>query len=737
MSTNPYNFTDPVRDPRMFYGREALLKEIVANFCAPNPHSYTLFGGRRFGKTSLLRAIERQLIERLTIGREPCVIPIYIDLNFEIIQSRGAFFALVIKRLGETLRAYLNQVDLDDDYLHQLRIRVETEHDPLPLFERAFVYIQSTAFPQVGTLQAVLLIDESERILRQPWAPELHSNLRALLSNRPKVQDHLGIKMAGSSNFYAKITEEGSPLRNILIKRLLPPLSEAETCALINEPTGGILPEVVVDEVVRQTGGHPFLIQYLMHYLWEAGLENADVETVREIVDHFTGERDDFEDWCEGIGPVGEQIYALLCERGDWTRRPDIYRAVQADRTAIRKALEALSYHGLIHEDRHRGFRVGAEMFRAWFEEFKPVVSKSKPDGESGTRPINYHDFELLVTPDRKIRASSEQGEEEGELRLDMNEIRLTLQLTERGNTNAELLKGLGTKLYQALFPANIHAHLRATTASAEAARCGVRLRLIMEPPELSALPWEFLYDADTNTFLANSTQTALSRYIPVPMTRRDIRAASLPLKILVVISSPQGLTPLDTEGEERLIRQALTKHLTSGQVEIDVLKEATIRNINQKLRERSYNVFHFIGHGMFKEDKGYLILADQDNTARPVDDETFSNFFLGNRTIGLVILNACQSAATSSHQAFVGMAFHLVRRGIPAVIAMQYSIADTTAQLFADELYRTLSLGWPVDAAIQATRNAISMEVGLDQPDFATPVLFMRARDGVILSGL
>lgn len=367
---------------------------------------------------------------------------------------------------------------------------------------------------------------------------------------------------------------------------------------------------------------------------------------------------------------------------------------------------------------------------------------------------MNYHDFELLVTPDHKIRASSEQGEEEGELRLDMNEIGLALQLIEHGSrhaarrdavradlparsTNAALLKGLGTRLYQALFPADIYGHLRASVAGAEAVRHGVRLRLIIEPPELSALPWEFLYDDDTNTFLANSTQTVLSRYIRVPMSKRDVKAASPPLKILLVISSPQDLARLDAEGEERLIREALADHLEAGQIEMDVLNEATRRNISQKLREKSYNVFHFIGHGIFEGDKGSLALIDQDNMARLMDDESFSNFFLGNRSLGLVILNACQGAATSSHQAFVGLAPHLVRRGIPAVIAMQYPIADSTAKLFADEFYRTLALGWPVDAAAQTTRNAISMEVGLDLPDFATPVLFMRAKDGVILSGL
>ncbi len=67
----------------------------------------------------------------------------------------------------------------------------------------------------------------------------------------------------------------------------------------------------------------------------------------------------------------------------------------------------------------------------------------------------------------------------------------------------------------------------------------------------------------------------------------------------------------------------------------------------------------------------------------------------------------------------------------------MQYNILDSSAKLFASEFYRKLAIGLPVDAAIQKTRNAISMEIGLNQRDFATPVLYMRAKDGIILSGL
>jgi CHAT domain/Effector-associated domain 9 len=349
---------------------------------------------------------------------------------------------------------------------------------------------------------------------------------------------------------------------------------------------------------------------------------------------------------------------------------------------------------------------------------------------------MNYQDFQILVDKNNNIRASSEQGEVWSELRWEKNEVNLALSLIESKQTNGELLKALGGKLYKALFPDKINAQFHATMVGARAEKCSVRLRLVFESPELAALPWEFLYDEGNNIFLANNTDTVLSRYIDLPLQKRDIKAASLPLKVLLVISSPSNLAHLDATGEEKLIREALKKYIDAGKIELDVLKEATIRNINQKLREKPYNVFHFIGHGGFQDDKGCIALVDEDGNHKLLDDERFANFFLGNNHLGLVILNSCEGATVSS-QAFAGTVSNIVRRGIPAVIAMQYEIFDSTAKLFADEFYRTLALGYPVDRAIQTTRNAISIEVGLDKRDFATPVLYMRAKDGIILSGL
>ena len=91
---------------------------------------------------------------------------------------------------------------------------------------------------------------------------------------------------------------------------------------------------------------------------------------------------------------------------------------------------------------------------------------------------MEYQDFQILVDKNHNIRASSEQGEVSGDLRLEKNEIDLTLGLIESKQTNSQLLKALGGKLYQALFPKEIDKRFQATIAGAQTQKQSVRLRL-------------------------------------------------------------------------------------------------------------------------------------------------------------------------------------------------------------------------------------------------------------------
>jgi CHAT domain-containing protein len=83
----------------------------------------------------------------------------------------------------------------------------------------------------------------------------------------------------------------------------------------------------------------------------------------------------------------------------------------------------------------------------------------------------------------------------------------------------------------------------------------------------------------------------------------------------------------------------------------------------------------------------------------------------------------------------FAGIAFALVAAGLPAVIAMQSKVRDDSAIRFTERLYRRLSAGDPIEAAVADARRALS----IDHPtalEWASPVLFMRGeRPSVVQS--
>jgi transcription elongation factor Elf1 len=98
-----------------------------------------------------------------------------------------------------------------------------------------------------------------------------------------------------------------------------------------------------------------------------------------------------------------------------------------------------------------------------------------------------------------------------------------------------------------------------------------------------------------------------------------------------------------------------------------------------------------------------------------------------------LVFLNACEGARGSPRASFTSVASSLVLVGIPAVVAMQFRITDRAAIQFASAFYLSLVDNYPVDASVAEGRKAIALETNYDTVEWVTPVLYMRAPNGVI----
>ena len=292
-------------------------------------------------------------------------------------------------------------------------------------------------------------------------------------------------------------------------------------------------------------------------------------------------------------------------------------------------------------------------------------------------------------------------------------------------------LKEFGGKLYNAVFQEELRDVLQRSLSQTRAEGMGLRLRLrLADTPELADVPWEFLYDLRHNRFLAQSRRTPLVRYLDLPDPPHPLSVEG-PLRLLVMISSPSGYTPLDVEQEWEALTGALAQQQAEGRVIVERLA-ANMSELRTRLRRQQFHVFHFVGHGFWHRDwrDGVLVMEDRHGQPHEVTGEDLGGLLSEYDQTRLAVLNACEGARSEDFSdPFAGMAQSLIQQGLPAVVAMQFEITDDAAIIFARELYAAIADGYPVEGALASARLAILHDG--NQTEWGTPVLYSRAPDG------
>ncbi|MDQ3930812.1 MAG: tetratricopeptide repeat protein [Chloroflexota bacterium] len=331
---------------------------------------------------------------------------------------------------------------------------------------------------------------------------------------------------------------------------------------------------------------------------------------------------------------------------------------------------------------------------------------------------------------------------------LELENFMLKAGPTRRGVRRADTpevdaAKRFGEKLYSALFTADVRSALQSSLDQARqrgeggTGRGGVRLRLrLVDVPELSSVPWEYIYNPALNRFLALSTETPLVRYLDMPERIRPLQVVS-PLRVLVMLPAPSDYPALDVEQEWLNLKTTVADLQQAGLVELELLETSTLTGLQRQLRWNDYHIFHFIGHGAFDRNAadGLLILEDEDGRGRPVSGQDLALLLHDHASLRLAVLNACEGALSAVDDPFAGVAQSLVQGGLPAVIAMQFEITDRAAIVFAHEFYRAMSDGYPVDAALTEARKVMLTESRGSGLEWGTPVLYMRSPDGRIFN--
>jgi WD40 repeat protein len=294
-----------------------------------------------------------------------------------------------------------------------------------------------------------------------------------------------------------------------------------------------------------------------------------------------------------------------------------------------------------------------------------------------------------------------------------------------------EPVQQFGRRLFDALVVDDVRALYVASAQRARDKGAVLRLVLRIRSPELARLPWEFLFDPARQDYLGLSLP--LVRFPQVLAPRQRLQAAA-PLRILGMVARPSDQDTLEVNDEKRRLRAALDALERDGLVELVWVGGQTYSDLEDAMDDGPWHVFHFVGHGGYDRDsdEGTIALASDQGRTDAVGADDLSRLLGEHFSLRLVVLNACDTGRGGALDVFSSTAGSLVRRGIPAVVAMQFAISDEAAIRFAQTFYQNVAKRLPVDTSVMRARRALR-RTKKNTLEWGTPVLYLRAPDGQI----
>ena len=294
------------RDP-LFVGRAELVRQVGATLHSDHPPTFFLTGERRMGKSSILKQLPILLGSRY--------LPIFYDLQSTgITSSIAALLATIAEEVHDTLLTrgmLIHKLEYSD-------LRDDLRENGAVAYHRFSRWLKEVEYALAQEDRVLLLMfDEFEKLAEAEQKGYLDL---ALLFNwfRSVIQHQSHIVMLFSG--VKSITEMGAQWAGYFVNVELLRVSflqPEEARCLITHPVPDfpgehIFGSEVTEEIVRVTGGHPFLIQALCSALImrlnKYARQQASIDDMAVAIDEI------FKKW-------GDSYFGDLWERTDKEQR--------------------------------------------------------------------------------------------------------------------------------------------------------------------------------------------------------------------------------------------------------------------------------------------------------------------------------------------------------------------------------------------------------------------------------
>jgi len=241
---NPYTVGGPVRGSH-FYGRTAMIQAILEG----NDRAIWVIGNRRSGKTSLLRRLEE-------FGNADGRVTFRISME-------------AADTVADLAQSFLDDIDQGDDRLERLGLtltdlRGKTPSAIMRLLDRR---------ARDRNIEVLLLLDEAEALIG--IAEQEGDDILKDLRREMQRSDALRVVMVATKRLAALNDMcrhwDTSPFLYGIIPRYLGRLEHDEALALIRQtqsPAPLTVDDLLAEQIVAATNGHPFLTQWLCDRLW-------------------------------------------------------------------------------------------------------------------------------------------------------------------------------------------------------------------------------------------------------------------------------------------------------------------------------------------------------------------------------------------------------------------------------------------------------------------------------------
>jgi len=368
--SNPYRANQVNLD--LFHGRDFLVEELISGLLSGQ--SFALMGGRRMGKTTLLRAIESRVDSRLRglkAGGSK-VIPVYVDVrSLEELSTPDTISQTIVEA---TRRSIDRQLDGKPAHIREHQLSNALAQDLLDCVVSVRNY----------RTQIIVLFDEISPIVNADWGTAYLGNWRSLLSNSPPLSNHVSAVFAGGRDIVSLADDVCSPLAGILSWQTLQPFSARDTRLLVEEAVHISLPDGFHDRVFELTGGHPFLIQYLMHRVVQSSSSDVYQALEQACAYFLENEFRQFESWFSDFDVVAQEIYEGILSQEE-VKKSDLAKAFKGSglQTQVHNYLKVLSSYGVVRQTSGQTYAWCGELFRSWYVDNQPKELRFAPTLES------------------------------------------------------------------------------------------------------------------------------------------------------------------------------------------------------------------------------------------------------------------------------------------------------------------------------------------------------------------